>query len=151
MKIKNRKGFSLIELIFVIVILGILSAVAIPKLEQAKDEAVAQQAKEAQVELEKAKQHAENIFDKVKEVVKAEFNPEINKKNLKGSFKAKYFQMERNYEVLTTRYYTKDTELKTANEEIAILNMKLDVYKEKEKEKDSFSSDLSSDFESDYN
>jgi len=37
--IKNKKAFSMIELIFVIVIIGILSAVAVPKLAATRDDA----------------------------------------------------------------------------------------------------------------
>jgi len=37
---KNRPAFTMIELIFVIVILGILSAVAIPRLAASRDDAV---------------------------------------------------------------------------------------------------------------
>jgi prepilin-type N-terminal cleavage/methylation domain-containing protein len=35
-----KNGFSMIELIFVIVVLGILAAVAIPKISEARDEAI---------------------------------------------------------------------------------------------------------------
>ncbi|CAA6817742.1 MAG: Type II secretion envelope pseudopilin protein (PulG,guides folded protein to PulD in outer membrane) [uncultured Sulfurovum sp.] len=37
---QNRKAFTMVELIFVIVIIGILSAVAIPKLAATRDDAV---------------------------------------------------------------------------------------------------------------
>jgi general secretion pathway protein G len=36
---KNRKAFTMVELVFVIVIIGILSAVAIPKLAATRDDA----------------------------------------------------------------------------------------------------------------
>ena len=41
MKMKSRSGFTMIELIFVIVILGILAAVAIPKLAATRDDGYA--------------------------------------------------------------------------------------------------------------
>ena len=41
MKMKLRSGFTMIELIFVIVILGILAAVAIPKLAATRDDSYA--------------------------------------------------------------------------------------------------------------
>jgi len=41
MKMKSRSGFTMIELIFVIVILGILAAVAFPKLAATRDDSYA--------------------------------------------------------------------------------------------------------------
>ncbi len=40
MKNKNRKAFTMIELVFVIVVIGILSAIAIPKLAVTRDDAI---------------------------------------------------------------------------------------------------------------
>ncbi len=37
---KNRLGFTMIELIFVIVVIGILSAIAIPKFSATRDDAI---------------------------------------------------------------------------------------------------------------
>ena len=39
MKIKNRAAFTMIELVFVIVVLGILAAIAVPKLAATRDDA----------------------------------------------------------------------------------------------------------------
>ena len=40
MKMSNSKAFTMIELIFVIVVIGILSAIAIPKLAATRDDAI---------------------------------------------------------------------------------------------------------------
>lgn len=40
MKVSNKKAFTILELIFVIVIIGILSAVAIPRFAATRDDAV---------------------------------------------------------------------------------------------------------------
>jgi len=45
MKLQNRKAFTMLELTFVIVIIGILSAVAIPKFAMNRDDAVIAKAK----------------------------------------------------------------------------------------------------------
>ncbi len=53
---KNRKAFSMIELIFVIVVLGILAAVAVPKLAEkrlGKDNVIVQVGAELRQEFEK--------------------------------------------------------------------------------------------------
>jgi len=42
---KNRKAFTMIELVFVIAIIGILSAIAIPKFAATRDDAVISKAK----------------------------------------------------------------------------------------------------------
>jgi len=45
MKLKNRKAFTMLELIFVVVIIGILSAIAIPKFATTTDDAKIAKAK----------------------------------------------------------------------------------------------------------
>ena len=45
MKTNNRKGFSLIELLIVVVIIGILAAIAIPKFANTKEKAYIAQMK----------------------------------------------------------------------------------------------------------
>lgn len=45
MKLKNRKAFTMLELVFVIVIIGILSAIAIPKFAMNKNDAIVAKAK----------------------------------------------------------------------------------------------------------
>ena len=45
MSIKNRKAFTMLELIFVVVVIGILSAIAIPKFAVNRNDAVIAKAK----------------------------------------------------------------------------------------------------------
>jgi len=40
MQVKSRKAFTMIELVFVIVVIGILSAIAVPKFAATRDDAV---------------------------------------------------------------------------------------------------------------
>ena len=40
MKILNRKAFTMIELVFVIVVIGILAAIAVPKMAVTRDDAI---------------------------------------------------------------------------------------------------------------
>lgn len=51
---KNRKAFTLVELVFVIVIIGILSAIAIPKLAATRDDAQISRARAAIASLRNA-------------------------------------------------------------------------------------------------
>ena len=54
MYLKKRKAFTMIELVFVIVIIGILSAIAIPKFSATRDDAVVTRGRSAVASLRSA-------------------------------------------------------------------------------------------------
>jgi general secretion pathway protein G len=64
-----RRGFSMIELIFVIVIIGILAGVAIPKLAATRDDAVITQGKS-----DVAAIRAALSTEKQKRILRGDFN-----------------------------------------------------------------------------
>jgi general secretion pathway protein G len=51
---QNRKAFTMIELIFVIVVIGILSAIAVPKFAATRDDAVIARARDTVASLRSA-------------------------------------------------------------------------------------------------
>ncbi|MCF6244529.1 MAG: type II secretion system GspH family protein [Sulfurovum sp.] len=70
MKLKNRKAFTMLELIFVIVIIGILSAIAIPKFAMTKDSATIAKAKTTVATIRNA-----IAMQRQKRILKGEFKP----------------------------------------------------------------------------
>ena len=54
MKFRSRKAFTMLELIFVIVVIGILSAIAVPKFAATRDDAVIARGRNAVASLRSA-------------------------------------------------------------------------------------------------
>ena len=68
MKMKNREAFTMIELIFVIVVIGILSAIAIPKFAATRDDAIITKGRAAVAALRSA-----IATERQKRILKGEF------------------------------------------------------------------------------
>lgn len=94
-----KKAFSMIELIFVIVILGALAAVAIPKLNATRDDAV----------IAKSAQNLATLIGELASYYTAQskFNDDINKMTSQRLKDNKYFNIEKYncLEISVDEYY----------------------------------------------
>ena len=84
--LKNKKAFSMIELIFVIVIIGILASVAIPKLAATRDDAFIAKARATVASVRSALS-----IERQKRILRGDFTPVIavgNATNVFGVFSA---------------------------------------------------------------
>ena len=70
MNIKNKKAFTMIELIFAIVIVGILASVAIPRLAATRDDAVVTKARTTVASVRNALS-----MQRQKRILRGDFNP----------------------------------------------------------------------------
>ena len=70
MQTKNQKAFTLLELTFVIVIVGILSAIAIPKFAATRDDAIITKARTTIAAVRNA-----IATERQKRILKGDFNP----------------------------------------------------------------------------
>ena len=70
MLIKNQKAFTMIELVFVIAVIGILSAIAIPKFALTRDDAVISNAKTLVASVRSA-----ISTERQKRILRGEFTP----------------------------------------------------------------------------
>ncbi len=67
---QNRKAFTMLEIVFVIVVIGILSAVAIPKFAVNRDDAVVSRAKTTVASIRSAV-----ATERQKRILRGEFDP----------------------------------------------------------------------------
>lgn len=84
LSINNQQGFTLIEIIAVIVILGILAAFAIPKYIDMREAAVASAAKSAAMELS-ARERLALAHWKLKGCIEAYPSPDVKNASCTGS------------------------------------------------------------------
>jgi len=83
MKLQNRKAFTMLELIFVIVIIGILSAVAIPKFAMNREDAIIAKAKNTVAAVRNS-----IATERQKRILRGEFTPITNLSVVGGYDKA---------------------------------------------------------------
>ncbi len=70
MQLSSRKAFTMIELVFVIVVIGILSAIAVPKFAATRDDAIITKARATVASVRSA-----IATERQKRILRGDFNP----------------------------------------------------------------------------
>lgn len=80
MQMSSKKAFTMVELIFVIVVIGILSAIAVPKLAATRDDAIITKARVTIASMKSAL-----ATERQKRILRGEFD-DLNKTSIGNNF-----------------------------------------------------------------